>query len=136
MSVSRPDPVAWGFAAGNVALALVVVFGVFFVLPLRWWAVDVPAGLGAALLVAATVGCLRPSPTTRRLAVAASAALLIIGLAALTAVSLAAAFLNGVHGVLGRGASMLYLLLIIPVGTWLVLFPALQLGWLHRRAAG
>ncbi len=131
MSDFRPTAVAWGFALANLALALVLAFGVFFVLPTRWWVVDVPSAVVVALMVGAGVGYLRRDRWGLILARIAAAAVLVGGLATFAAITLSTAFLQGVHGVLGKGTSMLFLLLVIPVGTWLVLFPALQLGWLH-----
>lgn len=129
----RPPAVALGFSIANVLLAVFLVVAVFVVLPARWWVVDVPAGLVVALLFGSTVGLLRRDGRGLRVAAAAAAVVLVVGMLAFAALCLAAAFVSGVHGVLGVGVSLAYLLIIVPVWTYLVLLPALQLAWIRGR---
>lgn len=127
----RPAAVALGFSIANVLLAVFVVVAVFVVLPSRWWVVDVPAALVVALLIGSTVALLRKDGRGLQIAQAAAAVVLLVGLAAFTALCMAAAFVSGVQGVLGVGVSIAYMLIIVPVGTYLVLLPALQLAWIR-----
>ncbi len=121
-----------GFALGNALVALAVGVGVFAGLPQRWWVVDVPAGLGVALLIASVYGLLRPEGIGRTLARAGALYCLAAGAALFAALCLAAAYAWGIHGVLGRGVAIAYAVIIVPTALWLVLYPAGQLLWLHR----
>ncbi len=123
-----------GFALANLAVATLLGVGVFLGLPQRWWVVDLPAGLAVVLLFAAGVGLLRPSAWSHAIARSASLFMLVAGGALFAALCLAAAYVWGVHGVLGRGVAIAYVVVVLPVGIWLVLFPAAQLAWLQRDA--
>jgi hypothetical protein len=130
--MQRPshDLIRWGFAFGNFASAAGIA-GLLVALPMRYWAVDVPASLLCALTAASAVGLVRQSPWWPRALRASACCELAVGLAALTALALSVSYLGGVHGEVGKMA----------VGTWitgslfllpyLVVYPGLQLLWLH-----
>jgi hypothetical protein len=58
---------------------------------------------------------------------------LLLGAVTFGTLCFAAAFVAGVQGVLGKGVAMAYLLLILPVGTWFVVLPAIELRWIRRQ---
>ena len=115
----------------NLGVAALLCVGVV-TLPERWWVVDVLGALTVASLVAGAAGLLLRSPRGLRLARAGAVVVLVAGALGVAALCLAAAYVHGVHGVLGRGVAFAYLLLVACSATWLVIFPALQLVWLHR----
>lgn len=125
-----------GFAAAHLLLAALVLFGIFGVIPSRWWGVDVPAGLVSLLLVGSAVGFIRRDPKGLQIARIAAWLILVVGMITFATLCFAAAFVAGVQGVLGKGVAMAYLLLILPVGTYFVLLPALELAWIHKQRAG
>lgn len=135
MSTPRTSAAGVGFAAAHLVFAGLVAFGVFGVLPSRWWGVDVPAGIMTLLLIGSAVGFLRRDPKGLQIARAATWLILAIGLVTFATLCFAAAFVAGVQGVLGKGVAMAYLLLILPVGTWFVILPAVELVWIHKQRA-
>ncbi|MCA9546771.1 MAG: hypothetical protein KC613_20335 [Myxococcales bacterium] len=133
MTSARITAAGLGFGLAHLGLAGLITFGIFGVLPSRWWLVDAPAALLTALLLAGAVGVLRRDRLGLKLARASAALVLTIGSVAFATLCIAAAFVAGVQGVLGKGVAMAYLLLILPVGTYLVLLPLVELAWLHRQ---
>lgn len=129
----RTTATATAFAIGNISVALLVAGGVFLALPWRWWVVDAPACLAVVLLLASSVGLLMGKPWGARVLRASAAFLLVAGLALIAALTLAIAFLSGVHGVLGQGVAVGYLVLVAIVVPYLVVFPGVQLVWVHQR---
>lgn len=124
-----------GFALAHLLLAGLTLFGVFGVLDQRWWGVDVPAGALSLLLIASAVGFLRRDAKGLQIARIAAWVVLLLGAVTFATLCFAAAFVAGVQGVLGKGVAMAYLLLILPVGTWFVVLPAVELRWIRRQRA-
>jgi hypothetical protein len=123
----------WAFAVGNALLAIVMLAGVFGGLGMRWWVVDVPSVCVAALLLLSSFGLAR---TTRWAAAALRACAileLVVGLLALAALGVSAAYLGSVHGELGRSGQMTFILGITLLLPYLIVYPSVQLLWLHRR---
>lgn len=135
MDASRTSFAGVGFAVAHLLLAGLVLFGIFGVIPSRWWGVDVPASLVSLLLVASAVGFIRRDPKGLQIARIAAWLILILGMVTFATLCFAAAFVSGVQGVLGKGVAMAYLLLILPVGTYFVLLPAVELAWIHTQRA-
>jgi hypothetical protein len=126
------DAIRWAFAVGNLALA--GLFGsLFVVLPVRYWAVDVPSVLLAGLSVwSALELTLRRGPRWR-VPVLSACCDLTVGLCALSALALGMSYLGGIHGALARSSITVWLLGSLLVFPYLVIYPALQLLWLHAR---
>jgi hypothetical protein len=121
------------FGAFDLLGALVVAFGVFVGLPVRWWVVDVPAAAAVALLAAAGVGLVAKKPWSEPIARVASMVVLALGLALVATLALTASYLGGIYGPVGKGGAVI-LVLVAALGLpYLVAFPAAQLLWLGPR---
>src|SRR5580658_4681032 len=95
------------FGSTDLVAATVVLLGVFAGLPARWWVVDVPAVVVAALLVAAGVGLVAGLPWGERVARVASIATLVVGLVLVTTLAVTASYLSGIYGAVGRGGGLI-----------------------------
>jgi hypothetical protein len=123
------------FAVLNVLVAAILLVGVFGLIRPRFWAIDLPAALLAAVeLVSAVALFLRMPWALRALGVAAwvtfAGGLLLVGLIVLTMV-----FLRSVHGedgLVAAAVSGLILALIVP---YTLVLPAVQLLWLKHQLA-
>jgi hypothetical protein len=123
------------FAIVNALLAIALLGGVFGALPTRFWAVDIPsAGLAALLLVSAIGVSTQRSWGRAALRISALCAL-AIGLATLAALALSASYLGGIHGELGRNGLIACIVGACLLGPYLIIYPALQLLWLHAQEA-
>jgi hypothetical protein len=121
------------FAVANAITAAVLLFGVFAGLPDRWLWVDVPAVVMALLLLVASVALLRPGRATFGIVRAAASVVLALGLVATGGLTLAAAFLSGVLGEIGRTGFVVFVIVIALVVPYLVVFPSVQLVWAFRQ---
>lgn len=136
MSDTPRSLAAHGFALAHLILAGLLLYSVFGLLPGRWWVVDVPAGLVGALLVGSAIGFVRRDPLGLKIARVAAWVVLLFGAVTFATLCYAAAFAAGVQGVLGKGVAIAYALaLVLPVGTYFVLLPVVELGWLKRQRA-
>ncbi|MGC4095138.1 MAG: hypothetical protein QM756_45910 [Polyangiaceae bacterium] len=116
---------------GNL-LPAIVLSGGCYLLPLRWWLMDVPVALVTALLVATTVlSWTRPALASRVLKLAAGV-LLGFGALLLGAFILCLAFLSGVHGAFGNLGAVLMTLVVLLIAPYAVLYPICELLILHR----
>jgi hypothetical protein len=122
------------FGAANVATAALVTFGVFVGLSTRWWPVDVAAALVALLQLSSGVALLASLAWASRIARAASAVSLALGLFAVTVLAVTASWLSGVYGPVGRGGSIVLALVAALVLPYLVVLPLAQLVWLRPRS--
>ena len=126
------DAVRMSFASINALLATAVLFGVFGALPVRYWMVDVSSALMAALLLISAYGLWRRSRWDLRALRVSAACELALGLSAVAALVLGVVYLGGVHGTVGRTASIVAVLgtaLLLP---YFIIYPSLQLLWIHR----
>ena len=73
MTSARITAAGLGFGLAHLGLAGLITFGIFGVLPSRWWLVDAPAALLTALLLAGAVGVLRRDRLGLKLARASAA---------------------------------------------------------------
>lgn len=121
---------ARAFGVADLVAAALVVFGVFGGLPARWAPVDVGAVLVALLLGTGGLGLVTRSPWGPRVARVASIAVLAIGLLLILMVGLAASYLAGIFGPVGRGGMIIMVLVAALALPYLVVLPALQLLWL------
>lgn len=133
MSTSEKSLAGAGFALAHLLLAGLTLFGIFGVLDHRWWGVDVPAGALSLVLIVSAVGLLRRDLKGLKIARIAAWTILLLGAITFATLCFAAAFVAGVQGVLGKGVAMAYLLLILPVGTWFIVLPAVELRWIRRQ---
>jgi hypothetical protein len=120
------------FAGSQLALGLLVLGGVWFALPARWLWVDVPATLlGVGCLVTAGA-LLRNASWALHAARLLLWAELVLGCLCVTLLASGAAQLAGSYGPVGAGGALLLAVIALLVVPYLVVFPALQLGWLRR----
>ena len=86
------------------------------------------------LLIGSAVGFIRRDPLGLKVARIATWVVLLFGAITFAALCYAAAFAAGVQGVLGKGVAIAYALaLVLPVGTYFVLLPVIELRWLRRQ---
>jgi hypothetical protein len=126
--------VSWAFAIGNGLLAVLVGVGVFAGLPVRYWVVDGTAGALAALLLLSAIGLVRSSPWRWRVLRASALCELAIGLSAIAALALGVSYLGGIHNDVGRNALVASIAGSALLFPYLIVYPALQLLWLHARS--
>jgi hypothetical protein len=121
------------FGSIDLVSALVVILGVFVGLPTRWWVVDVPAALIAALLGGAGIGLVGRFSWGERVARAASMTALALGLVLVTTLAVTASYLSGIYDAVGRGGAVILALVAALALPYLVALPAAQLLWLGLR---
>jgi hypothetical protein len=122
------------FGAANVATALLVAFGVFVALQARWWPVDVGAAALALLQLASGAGLLASARWAPKVARAASAVALALGLFTVSVLALTASWLGGVYGPVGKGGSIVLALVAALALPYLVVLPLVQLAWLRPQS--
>jgi hypothetical protein len=127
--LSRRAAVVFGIA--DLVTAAVIVLGVFVGLPSRWAPVDVPAVVLIAVDLAAGVALLARKPWAPRVARAASALSLALGLALVTTLALTASWLSGVYGPVGMGGAVILGLVAALALPYLVVVPVVRLVWLR-----
>lgn len=123
------------FAVGNLVPALLLGLGCY-ALPLRWWVMDVPVSLVVVLLVTSSAVALAKPPLAARVLRAAAITLLSLGLMLVAAFGLSVAFLSGVNGPFGAFGMILMGLVVMMLAPYAVVYPAAQLWWLGKNAAG
>jgi hypothetical protein len=121
------------FGAANVAVGLFTAWGVFRLLPTRWWLVDGGAVIVSVLFVASGVALLRNARFAERLTRIAATVLLVIGLASFAALASTAAYLSGVYAQVGTTGAIIFGLVAALVLPYLVVLPAAELAWLGPR---
>lgn len=123
-----------GFGIANLVVATAAVVGVFRLLPARWWVVDAGAVLVALLLGASGLALLARARVAEALTRAASALVLVIGLALFGALVTTAGWIGGVYGQVGASGAILFGLVAALVLPYVVVLPAVELAWLGPRA--
>jgi len=121
------------FGAANVVTALLIAFGVFVALPSRWWPVDTAAVALVVLQLASGAGLITGTPWAPRVARAASATALALGLFTVTVLAVTASWLAGIYGPVGRGGSIVLALVAALALPYLVALPLVQLVWLRPK---
>jgi hypothetical protein len=127
--LSRRAALVLGVA--DLLTAAVVGLGVFTALPARWWPVDSAAAMLTALEVAAGVGLLARATWGERVARAASAVALALGLFLVTVLAVTASWLSGVYGPVGAGGAIILTLVAVMALPYLVVLPVVELVWLR-----
>jgi hypothetical protein len=122
------------FGVADLLTAALIALGVFAALPDRWWPVDVGAAAIVALELAAGTALLLRASWAERLARAASAVSLALGLFLVSTLALTAGWLSGVYGPVGKGGAIILALVAALALPYLVAVPAVQLVWLRPRA--
>jgi hypothetical protein len=125
-------PIRRAFAIGNGILALVLV-ALLAALPTHYWLVDVVLVTLSGLGLASAVGVWNRTAWGLRVLRAAALGMLFAGLASISALALGVSYLSGVYGELARTALGFWIggsLLLLP---YLVIYPLLQLLWLHAQ---
>ena len=120
-----------GLALGNLFPA-VVLGGGCYLLPLRWWAMDVSVGAVVALLVVTSGLALAKPPLALRSLRVAGIALLALGAALLAAFALCLAFVSGIHGAFGNLGAVLMTLVILLIAPYALVYPVCELLVVHR----
>jgi hypothetical protein len=121
------------FGGVNVGTAGLVAFGVFVALPSRWWPVDAGAAGLAALQLLSGAALLAGTPWAPKVARAASAVALALGLFTVTVLAVTASWLGGVYGPVGKGGAIVLALVAALLLPYLVAVPLVQLVWLRPR---
>jgi hypothetical protein len=119
-------------AGAQLLLAVIILGGVWLLLPARWPWVDVPATLlGIACLIAA-FALWRERAWATRFARIVLWAELVIGSLTCSLLSLSAAQLAGSYGPVGAGGAAILITIAALCLPYLIVFPALQLRSLGR----
>lgn len=121
------------FGGANVLTAAIVAFGVFVGLPSRWWPVDAGAAVLVLSQLASGIGLLSSASWAPRMARAAAAAALSLGLFTVSVLAVTASFLGGIYGPVGRGGAIVLALVAVLLLPYLVVLPVAQLVWLRPR---
>lgn len=129
--LSRRAAVVFGVA--DLVTAAIVVVGVFVALPSRWWPVDLGGGVLAALEACAGVALLTRRGWAERLARAACAVALALGLFTVTVLAVTVSWLRGVYGPIGAGGALVLALVAALMLPYVVVLPVVQLVWLRPR---
>jgi hypothetical protein len=118
-------------ALAQLGLGLVLLAGIWFLLPARYALVDVVGSALAACAIASCAGLVSGRRWALSLARGVAWTELVIGTLTVTALALSASQLLGSYGPVGSGGVLLLgtvALLLLP---YLVVFPAWQLIWLR-----
>ena len=119
----------------DLSVGLLVVIGVWIALPTRWWLVDVVGSLIAVALFVSGVGLVTGAPWARRVGMAVGGTVAGVGAATVTALAVSAGYLAGLYGPVGQGGALILGFVLLLVLPYLVIFPALQVYVLARRAS-
>ena len=116
----------------QLAVALLLVIGIWLGLPARYALVDVLGTGVAALYAIAAAGLLSGAKWGRSLAGVASYVALTLGAVTVTLLAMSAAHLAGLYGPVGSGGALLLGTVALLVLPYLVALPAVQLALLRR----
>jgi hypothetical protein len=119
--------------AAQLALALLLLIGIWGLLPSRWAPIDVAGSALALLQLVAAAGLLARKRWAHRLALAAAWAALVVGALLATLLAMTVAHLSGTYGPVGAGGAVLMAVIAALVLPYLVFLPAMQVAWLRAR---
>lgn len=123
-----------GFGVVNLGVAALVAWGVFRLLPTRWWVVDDGAAIVALLMAASGFALLANHRLAETVTRIAGFVVLALGLGVFAALALTASWLYGVYGPVGKGGTALFTLVALLVFPYVVVLPAALLVWVGPRA--
>ncbi len=124
--------VTWAFCFGNAMIAVAIALIVFLALPARWWPVDLPTIALATLLGVSAVGVVVRTRWQLILLKVSALVCLVLGMSAIAAAGLSAAFLSGTHGDLGKNGMLIMGVVVGLLLPYLIIYPCVQLLWIHR----
>jgi len=134
------NPGAWGsvFGVADILSAALVYLGVWRGLPARYWPIDLVGTAVILVLAVAGGGLLSRATWGPWFARVASILTLGLGLLLVAVLAITASYLSGIYGPVGRGGSLILILVGALSFPYLVLLPAAQLAWIgpRRRGAG
>ncbi len=126
-------PVTFGVLNGVAGVVLLV--GVFVLAQPRFWGLDVPALLIAAVQLTSAVALLARLPWALRALTVAAWVSFVLGLAIVFLIVVTMVFLRGIHGDYGLAALAVSGLVVALLVPYIVVLPALQLLWLGKQRA-
>lgn len=115
----------------DIVTAVLIAFGVLEGLPARWWPVDVAAAALVVIEVVSGIGLIFGTRWAVRVARAAGAAALGLGLFAVTVLAVTASWLSGIYGAVGHGGAIVLAFVAALLVPYLVALPIAQLLWLR-----
>jgi hypothetical protein len=121
---------AFVFGTSDLVTAALIGTGVFVALPARWAPVDAVAGVLTALQLVSCAALWVGTPWAARFASLTATAALVVGLALVTTLAWTASWLSGVYGSVGRGGSIILVLVAALALPYLVVLPLVKLFWL------
>ena len=121
------------FAAGNLIVAAIIGLAAFRVWRPRALAIEIPAGIVVALLVASAVALAVRAGWGRALSRAAAIALLAAGLIVTSVLTLGMTFFRAVGGSGAGPGPTIYLLAVLLAVPYTLVYPIGLLLWLRAR---
>lgn len=118
----------------DVVLGALFVVGVWALLPVRWWPVDVGASLIGVGFLASGALLLAGHALAERVATIVAGTTLAIGLALVATLAFTVGNLYGLYGPVGQGGAALLFVVTLLLVPYLVIFPAAQVYLLLPRA--
>lgn len=120
------------FGTAHVIVGTLLGLAIAKALPARVWFVDAPGILLAGLLVTSGLGLLANAPRAHQLARWTATLTLALGLLVVLLLAWSASFLAAIYGPVGRGGSIVFIVVGLLVVPYLVVLPGALLFWLKR----
>jgi hypothetical protein len=120
-------------AFAQLALGLLLLIGVWGLLPARYAPIDFVGSALALLQLSAAAGLLTRKRWAVRVALIAGWAALVAGATLATVLAMTVAHLSGTYGPVGAGGAVLMAVIAALVLPYLVFLPAMQVAWLRTR---
>lgn len=124
----------WVMGGLDVAVAVMLLVGVWGFLPARWLPVDAGATLVAMLMGLSGIGFLTGQSWAPKVGRLAAGITLAIGVVLVTTLAFTAGNLSGLYGPVGLGGAAILGLVALLLLPYFVIFPAAQLYFLAPRS--